>query len=236
MASTSPSRSCRCASAITRIPASRAAAVVWGPIETAGMPGPERAESAGGGGRGEHDDIAGGRRRTQLGRPVERQEVRAELVDDERAGALGGGEEHAPGRSRQLGEQALLRRHHGYEIHHDPARASAAAVPGPIAATRPARPRARDISSSAPFGLVTMSQSYPDRSIGPQPIGSTRMRGQSTTSWPSSATRDARGSAWPGARVTTTLIFRQRAPGARARGRPDRRGGGARSSGRPRRR
>ena len=75
-----------------------------------------------------------------------------------------------------------------------------------------------------------MSQSYPDRSIEPQPIGSTRMRGQSTTSWPSSAMRDARGSAWPGARVTTTLIFRQRAPGARGQARRDRRRDGARSS------
>ena len=120
MASTSPSRSCRCASAITRIPASRAAAVVWGPIETAGMPAPSAPKARAAEAEASTTTIAGRRRRTQLGRPVERQEVRAELVDDERAGALRGGEEHAPGRSRQLGEQAFLRRDHGYEIHDDP--------------------------------------------------------------------------------------------------------------------
>ena len=74
----------------------------------------------------------------QLDRPVERQEVGVALVDEQPPRALGGREQHAA--RRQLGEQPLLRRDARDEVGAAArARASASAVPRPIAAIRARR-------------------------------------------------------------------------------------------------
>ena len=55
------------------------------------------------------------------------------------------------------------------------------AVPGPTAAIFGRSPRARETSSRAPFGLVTITHSYASTSTGPE-SGSIRISGQATTS------------------------------------------------------
>ena len=92
-------------------------------------------------------------------RPVERDEVGAELVDEQRARALRRREEHAARRAaaaRRAGLPASRRAGRGRATR----ATSAAAVAGPIAATRAALPCIRRASSRAPFGLVTTTQSY----------------------------------------------------------------------------
>ena len=90
IAASRPATSCVSASRTTSTPASRAAAVVCGPMLTAGMRDAEPRERAGGGRRGEHDEVALGRLgRRQLARPVERRRSRAELVDEQPPRSLG---------------------------------------------------------------------------------------------------------------------------------------------------
>ena len=146
IAATSPSRSCVSASAATSTPAARAAAVVCGPIETAGIVDAERGERA----RGRRRTRARRGRpraaaRPQLARAVERHEVGAELVDEQPPRALGAGEEDAAGRSRQLREQPLLRRDARARGRRRPSAVGrrAARSPRPAAACRAAAARAR---------------------------------------------------------------------------------------------
>ena len=107
---------------------------------------------------GEHDDVALGRLGREQPRAVERDEVGAERVDRAAARALGRREEHAARRPRELREQAVLRRLAGTNAGSIPCARSASAVPGPTAATA-GRLRPRRAISSAPFGLVTITQS-----------------------------------------------------------------------------
>ncbi len=81
----------------------------------------ESSERTGGRRRREHDEIALRRHGSQLHRPVQRQEVGAQLVDDGHARSFCGREQHAPGGSRQLREQAFLRRDLRNEIGSDAA-------------------------------------------------------------------------------------------------------------------
>ena len=78
---------------------------------------------AGGRARGEHDGVAGGRVRRKQPGSIERDEVGAELVDRPAPRTLGGGEENAAGRTRELAQQAVLRRLHRHERRLDPLRA-----------------------------------------------------------------------------------------------------------------
>src|SRR5205823_4005864 len=76
---------------------------------------------ASGGRGGEHDDVALRRLvRPELHRPVERDEIRADFLREQAPSALRGGEEDAPGRARELGEQALLRRDARNEVRGEP--------------------------------------------------------------------------------------------------------------------
>ena len=123
----------------------------------------------------EQRDVAVRRRRAQLDRAVERQEVGVELVAAARPSAAAS----STAARRQLVAQPLLRVDARDEIR-------LVAVPP----QRLRRPRAdrREVqrrvapagapSSCAPFGLVTISQSYAPASIGSSPSGSIRMSGQ----------------------------------------------------------
>jgi len=78
---------------------------------------PELRVPAGGRRRGEHNEVAFRR----LGRPnrpcsVKSDEVGAELVGEQPSGVLGAREENAPGWTRKLRQQALLRRDSRNEI------------------------------------------------------------------------------------------------------------------------
>ena len=109
---------------------------------------------------GEHDEVADRRLgRPELDRPVEGDEVGVELVDEQAPRPFGRCDEDAPGGPRQLGEQALLGGDRGTRSAASPCSASAAAVAGPIAASRRGRPCSRRASSRAPFALVTITQS-----------------------------------------------------------------------------
>ena len=73
IAASRPATSCVSASRTTSTPASRAAAVVCGPMLTAGMPDTEPCEGPRSGGRGQDDEVPVGRlRRRQLARAVQR--------------------------------------------------------------------------------------------------------------------------------------------------------------------
>ena len=156
-AATSPSRSCVSASASTSTPASRAARVVSGPIDTAGMPVPSAAKARAADGEAEHDEVAVRCRvGDELAGSVERDEVGVELVDEEPPRALGRCEQHLPGRPRQLGEEPFLRRDAGYEV------GAAERLPLWLVRSRRRAGAARRrgaASSRAPFALVTTTQS-----------------------------------------------------------------------------
>src|SRR5256885_16120183 len=78
---------------------------------------PELPVGPGGRRRGEHDQVALQRLcRTHRPRPVEGDEVSAELVGEQATSILGPGEQDAPVRMRELGEQPLLRGHRRDEI------------------------------------------------------------------------------------------------------------------------
>ena len=135
-------------------------AVVCGPIETAGMLVPERAEGSRRRARREHGEIALRRRlRPQLARAVERDDVGAELVGEQRPRAFGAREEHAARRARELGEQAFLRGDARHEAGSAPRceRLGGGRADRRHAAARAARPPQR--ARAAPFGLVTTTQS-----------------------------------------------------------------------------
>ena len=145
------------ASASTSIPASRAARVVSGPIDTAGMPVPSAAKARAAEGeasttRSPSGVVVG----DELARPVERDEVGVELVDEQSPRALGR-REQTPGRpvvgSSASSPSCVETR--GTRS----APPSASAVARPIAATRGSGPEARRRSSRAPFALVTTTQS-----------------------------------------------------------------------------
>ena len=188
---------------------------------------------------GEHDDVAVGRLRREQARPVERDEVGAERVDRPAAGAFGGGEEHAARRSRELAQQA---RPATTRAARTPARSRARAAPRPSRARRRRRAgrlRPRRAISSAPFGLVTTSQSYPAASTGSSEMRSISISGHSTTSAPSASSRATSGPACARGRVTITRMRaaprgRRRARRALRRARPGRRPSAARPTRRPR--
>ena len=93
------------------MPASRAAAVVCGPMLTAGMADPSRANARAADAEASTTRSPSGgcgrRRARACGRA---RRSRVELIDEQPPRALGSGEEHAAGRARQLGQQAFLRR------------------------------------------------------------------------------------------------------------------------------
>ena len=94
-----------------RGPPARAARDVSGPIETTGSPVASAREGPRGRGGREEVEVAVGRSvGPELARPVERDEVGAERARQQAARALGGGEQHPAGGSRELREEPLLRR------------------------------------------------------------------------------------------------------------------------------
>ena len=108
---------------------------------------------------GEHDDVSLGRLRRQEPGSVERDEVRVERVDRAAAGAFSaaakstrpagrGNSRNSPSCDDSCGTNAGS----------IPCARNASAVPGPTAAIA-GRLRPRAAISSAPFGLVTISQS-----------------------------------------------------------------------------
>ena len=122
---------------------------------------PDRGERPRGRAGGEHDEIALGRLvRPQEPRAVQRDEVGAELVDRASPRALGGREEHparAAAETRRAGRPATTPP--GRRRARAAARAAPRPCPGPTAATCGSCPVARRAISSAPFGLVTITQS-----------------------------------------------------------------------------
>ncbi len=116
-AASRPATSCVSASATTRTPASRAVALVCGPMLTAGSSTPSRPKA-----RAVEADASTTRSpvgqlvRLELARPIERDEGRLELVDQQRARTLGRRKEHASGGTGQLGEQAFLGRDRRNEV------------------------------------------------------------------------------------------------------------------------
>ena len=158
-AATSPARSCVAASAATRRPHARATRLVSGPIVTAGSRATDRR-----------------RRRGPPSRTRARRRPRPAVPA---SGAGCGTAARSPRRARRSGPGGRLRRRRrapGLRVAgtraagrpgttraaRTPARCraarSASAVPGPTAATA-GRLRPRAASSSAPFGLVTITQS-----------------------------------------------------------------------------
>ena len=174
-----------------RSPAASATAVVCGPIETTGMPSVERRERARGRGRGEHDEVALRRLRgPQLDRAVERDEVGAELVDEQPPGALGGGEEDAARRragARRAAPPASRPPGRGRRRAH--ARRAPRPSPGRSRRAAPARPRSRRASSRAPFAARDDHPVVAGDVDRRRPSGSISISGQRTTSWPSARSR-----------------------------------------------
>ncbi len=182
--------------------------------------------------RGEHDEVAvGSDGRRQLTRPVERDEVGAELLDEQPARTFRAREEDAPRRARKLRQQALLGRDAGDE---GARRRRRPRSRGRLRPPARACPVIRRRSSRAPLTLVTMIQSYPETSTGSSPSGSTSSSGQWTTSCRSATRPRISSSSCPFGLVTTTLTRRRRA--ALAQPRRDRCPSAARSRRHPRRR
>ena len=90
--------------------------MVSGPIETAGPRPPIAAYARAAEGDARTTRSASGSSRRELARAVQRDEVGVQLVDEQPPGGLGARKEHAPGRPRQLGEQALLGRGPRHEV------------------------------------------------------------------------------------------------------------------------
>ena len=144
-AATRPSRSCVSASASDRSPAARAASLVWGPIETAGMSAPSsanaraaepeasttRSPSGGASGRRAACGRAGRSRRRARRRPP--------------PGTLGSGEEHAARGAGNSASSPSCDETAGTKAGSTPCSRSVSAVPGPTAATsRQLAARARE--------------------------------------------------------------------------------------------
>ena len=137
-----------------------AAAVVCGPIVTTGTVEPSFAQARAAEARRAGRDRPRAAWAVELDGPVDRAEVRRELVGEQRPGPLGADEEHAPDRvaaAPRAGPPA--RRDDGTKSAASPCVASASAVASPIAAIRGSSPARRRASSTAPFALVTITQS-----------------------------------------------------------------------------
>ena len=243
IASTRPSRSCVAASARTLTPAARAAAVVCGPIETAGAVAPSAAVRLGRRGGGEHDQVGVGREvRPDAAAVCGRAATKSAPSSSASSGRalLRAGEEHAARRPRQLREQALLRRD-------APARGrrrrSASAVAGADRGDpRAAVPRMRRRSSAAPFRLVTIDPVVAARRRpARRRAARSSISGQTTTSCPSASSRARPSSRRRGRRArdddlhARTHYLQETRMGRARRRRPRRRRrSAARASGRPR--
>ena len=178
-----PSLECGSASATMRRPGRPRRPRRLGPDRDDREPRRERCQSPRGRGGREDDEIRGRELlRLELARAVEEHDVGPELVRQERAGTLGGCEQHAARRvaaARRAGPPGSPRTARG--------RRRRARRPSPGRSRRRAasgRPRGGR-SSRAPFALVTTTQSYAETSIGSLPSGSIAISGQWTTSWPS---------------------------------------------------
>ena len=123
------------------------------------MPAPSAPKARSGGGRGEDHDV-----RPRAAEPAARssgrvQEVRPELVDNQRAGAVRGGEEHAARRASKTWKAGPPVSTPGKLYTVTPARAKRRRRPGPYGRDSggvPSRPRHELLR--APFGLVTITQ------------------------------------------------------------------------------
>src|SRR5581483_10826060 len=175
----------------------------------------ERGEGARRGRGGEDGDVAARwHLRPELDRPVERDEVRLELVREQAARSHGAGEENATRRPRQLGEKTFLRRDRRDEVDAEPRVEQRVGGSGPDRGG-PSGPAARAVGELSRRVGARDEQPVIDFELDAiRPTGSTRPSGQMTTSCPSSRTREASGSSCPAARVTIT---RTRAPSAARR-------------------